>query len=488
MTGKKCLEKLILHANSKFHKECEMKCYAFLKQSPVISQLQHKKSVEQETNRRCLLQQLRCIQYLTRQGMAIRGHNNDDGNLLKLIELMSSNIPDLQKWMSSNNYISHDIVNELIYEMYRQGLQKLIFCVKESNRFAVMVNETRDVSGLEQLCFSCRWVSENYEVREDFIGLYVCEKTDAESLVRIIKDIVIRCGLEMQDIRGQTYDGASVLQGQVSGVAKRIKDECPKALSIHCLNHCLNLVLQESSSKCLTMSNSLSVVQQIHNIISASPKRLATFEKIRSSMSSDQRLSLKPVCPTRWINRGKSVEAVLTNYECIIETLNEILTSHGISEATKQAPGIISLMEKFDTLIGLKICYRMCSVVEEFARVLQSKDITAETVTSTLSLLKDHLLKMRDPAVFKSIYNDAMETGKNIVNPPSLPKRMRKLPQRYDGGGSEGYNWTNPEEFFRTEYYTIIDFMLSTLTERFDQTTLFILTSIEKLLIGAINE
>ena len=38
-----------------------------------------------------------------------------------------------------------------------------------------------------------RWVSDQYEVHEDFIGMYECEKTDAEAITKIIKDILIRC-------------------------------------------------------------------------------------------------------------------------------------------------------------------------------------------------------------------------------------------------------------------------------------------------------
>ena len=44
----------------------------------------------------------------------------------------------------------------------------------------------------------------------------------------------------------QTYDGAAVMSGEVSGVQARIKEVAPHAHFIHCAAHRLNLTLQHS--------------------------------------------------------------------------------------------------------------------------------------------------------------------------------------------------------------------------------------------------
>ena len=107
--------------------------------------------------------------------------------------------------------------------------------IRRAPIYTLSVYETRDVSGLEQLTLTVRWVSDQYEVHEDFIGMYECEKADAETITKVIKDILIRCNFPMISLRGQTYDGASALQGKISGVATKILQENPKVLSIHCL-------------------------------------------------------------------------------------------------------------------------------------------------------------------------------------------------------------------------------------------------------------
>lgn len=62
--------------------------------------------------------------------------------------------------------------------------------------------------------------------------MYDCPNTDAESITLTIEGMLHRCGLDIGDMRGQTYDGASVPQGQMSGVAKHIEDINPKAVLV----------------------------------------------------------------------------------------------------------------------------------------------------------------------------------------------------------------------------------------------------------------
>uniref|UniRef100_H2ZVN9 DUF4371 domain-containing protein n=1 Tax=Latimeria chalumnae TaxID=7897 RepID=H2ZVN9_LATCH len=310
--------------------------------------------------------------FLVRQGLAVRGHTDEESNFRKLVKLVSQNNPELQTFNAK--YSSHDTLNELIKEMYQECLNYLLSQIKEAEIYFIVVDETRDVAGHEQLCFSIRWVSQDYVIGEDFIGMYDCPKTDAESLFLTIKDILQHCGLDVDCMRGQTYDGASVLQGHMSGVAKRIKDVNPKAVSVHCMNHSLNLILQEAGSKCVMIQSALSLLQELHDIIHSSPKRLATFENIRASYSSPSGglHSLKPTCPTHWKARTQVIESVLLNYRAIYDTLEEPIATEGNTEAAKKAPGLRALRTCFDVFLGLKVSLKIFSAAKEVARVMQS--------------------------------------------------------------------------------------------------------------------
>ena len=59
------------------------------------------------------------------------------------------------------------------------------------------------------------------------------------------------CNLDVANLRGQGYDGASVMAGEVSGIATQILRQQPKATYYHCKAHNLNLVV---SSTCKQVS------------------------------------------------------------------------------------------------------------------------------------------------------------------------------------------------------------------------------------------
>ena len=51
-----------------------------------------------------------------------------------------------------------------------------------------MADECNDVANKEQFSICIRWVSDNLQDHEDFIGLYEVGSTDADCLVHAIRD------------------------------------------------------------------------------------------------------------------------------------------------------------------------------------------------------------------------------------------------------------------------------------------------------------
>ena len=52
----------------------------------------------------------------------------------------------------------------------------------------------------------------------------------------------------MDNLRGQCYDGASVMSGNKTGVATRFKKLDEKALFTHCYDHALNWAVKDACS------------------------------------------------------------------------------------------------------------------------------------------------------------------------------------------------------------------------------------------------
>ena len=56
------------------------------------------------------------------QGMALQGHNENEGNLYQLLKCRSEDVTALSTWLNIGQYRSYDIVNELVKIMAHKVL------------------------------------------------------------------------------------------------------------------------------------------------------------------------------------------------------------------------------------------------------------------------------------------------------------------------------------------------------------------------------
>ena len=253
------------------HLEARLKCKS-LHNPSIQEQLSSQGAKVQETRRLGLVKQLEAMKFLLRQGIALRGHSEEEGNLQQLLTTWSKDNA-VKSWIEEGKYMSHDMVNELITLMGQSVLRKLLCRIKNADPcwFAIIVDETADVARHEQLNLTIRYVDNDYIINEDSIGLFSLPDTTADTLSVVVKDLLIRCNLPLPLCRGQAYDGASAMQGKRKGLATLIKKEVPAALPVHCLAHSLNLCLQDVARQVELLRDAIDVVREIVGLIKYSP-------------------------------------------------------------------------------------------------------------------------------------------------------------------------------------------------------------------------
>jgi len=110
--------------------------------------------------------------------------------------------------------------NEMIKIMVFQILRNLVASLHTKPFYIIMADKTTDVSNYEQVVVGFRWVSDTFEIHEEFIGLHVVESIDANTVVSVIKIFFLRLNLSLNKVRGWCYDGAATMAGLKSRVAK----------------------------------------------------------------------------------------------------------------------------------------------------------------------------------------------------------------------------------------------------------------------------
>ena len=289
---------------------------------------------------------------------------------------------------------------------------------------------------------SIRSVDDNYVISEDLVGLFSLPNTASDTLVEVLKDLLIRCILPLSLCRGQAYDGAANMQGRRKGVAT-----------------------------------------QIVKLIHFSPKRKHLFSE---NEGASQGVNIKPLCPTRWTVRTGAIDAILKDYAVLMDTMEEVYrTTH--DEHGLKANGVLAALEKFQTLFGLKLGHLLFRPAEEVSKTLQGKDTSIQEAVSAVNLGKRFYQRQREVEEFDRFYDSVVEEAKELkIGEPKLP-RYRKAPARLDDG-SQPHRYSTPRDYFRQHYHEACDILIRELEDRFEQKELMKpVLLLESLLLKAAN-
>ena len=190
-------------------------------------------------------------------------------------------------------------------------------------------------------------------MHEEFLGLYAVDSTDATTLVSVVKDAMVRMNLPMSKLRGQCYDGASVMSGIRSGVAQQIADIESRAIFTHCYGHALNLAVADTAKQSKVMSNALETTYEIIKLIKYSPKREAILKKIKTNLLDAPTVGIRTLCPTRWTVRADALGSIISNYEVLQLTCEESVDVCNDTEVKARIHGVSAQMKTFDYLYGV---------------------------------------------------------------------------------------------------------------------------------------
>ena len=174
------------------------------------------------------------------------------------------------------------IQNEIIQSFSQLIQRKIVEKINKNKFFSVLADETTDISQTEQFSLCIRYTNGGdggtpITLREDFLLFVPVYDVSGKALANVILEKVGYLGLKLEKLRGQGYDGASSMRGEFRGVQSVIRNKYPKALYTHCVAHCLNLCLSDSS-KIQAIRNVLGFISEICTFFRSSPKRTKLLE------------------------------------------------------------------------------------------------------------------------------------------------------------------------------------------------------------------
>ncbi|KAL4090749.1 hypothetical protein QTP88_025526 [Uroleucon formosanum] len=312
LTGKDGV--LSVHNNNKYHLNAVRDGKDFLK------------TYSFKENRERLRPIIETLIFCGQQNIAIRGHR-DDGKLIDIDNSESSptsnegNFRELLRLRiragDVTTYIGKNIQNELLDCIGSVIKSQIVKNVQNSGYYSIMFDETSDISCVEQLSLTLRYVINN-EIHEDFVcfvDAYRSIRTNdvlasgetkltGVALGHIVLDILTKdLGLDLKRCVGVATDGCAVMVSEDCGAVTTIKKKCSIAVYCPCYNHALNNSLAQTS-KIVPIRNTIGTLKEIIAFFNASAKRHLVLKNISTKIFTG-------LCQTRWI-------------EMVIEALTDI--------------------------------------------------------------------------------------------------------------------------------------------------------------------
>ena len=221
---------------------------------------------------------------------------------------------------------------------------------------SIQIDETADVSTREQLCVIVRFERKG-EVVERFLKFYnVSSDRTAPAICDVVKLILSKYGETLKSkLVMQTYDGASVMAGHISGVQQLLRQDFPYAYFFHCAAHRLNLVLCQSASSISLVKVFFANDGSFSSFSSAGSKRKDLFRR--------HGMEIPQPGDTRWYYRSRTISVLCDRYLPLIDALNSALNNPHISDdiTVSASSGLLHHLNSFFSVFRLLFSTRFCS-------------------------------------------------------------------------------------------------------------------------------
>uniref|UniRef100_A0A0R0F758 TTF-type domain-containing protein n=1 Tax=Glycine max TaxID=3847 RepID=A0A0R0F758_SOYBN len=428
-------EGLANHAtSSNSHVDCVHMSYALMNPNQSIKAAFVNQTKQMNSEYRVHINtSLIATKFLLRCGMPFRGSDESfnslfKGPFLELVDNLKEINPEIANVIDcapDNNFMTAPTIQKDLVAACACEITQQIVCDITDDVFCVLIEESGDVVGKEQMVVVILYVNSEGLVKERFLGIVSVKETSAKSLKEALEKLLSINGLSLSSIRGQGYDGASNLT--------LIQNENPSTYYVHCFAHQLQLALVSCAKTLKDVSGFFGKVNMLVNFIRSSNKRqkllrdkqVSQFAKlieegqIETGSGLNQESSIARAGDTRWGSHFRSLTSLMTIYGAIIEVLEEVGKDTSF-EKYGETMLLLDVLQSFDFIFMLYMMVEILGFTNDLSVALQKRDQDLLNALSLVKATKEELQEMRNDG-WEELISKVMEIcNKHDINVPDL--------------------------------------------------------------------
>ena len=185
--------------------------------------------------------------------------------------------------------------------------------------------------------------------------------------------------IDVNRLRGFGSDGAPVMTGVRSGVAKRLKDRFPKLISIHYVNHRLALAAAHAVDGIPYLVRFKATLQTLFLFYQNSPVRMAGLHAIQAVLH-DPIIKLKQAKDVGWLSHEAAISAILRTMPSLIASLER-------EASERKEPAAVGLIKSVKTYYFIACCKLLSKILPHINRLsllFQCEDVDLSAIQPNL--------------------------------------------------------------------------------------------------------
>lgn len=475
-------------AVNSFHHRAKKKCEDLMRPGQSIAHALYKQTdVTKNQYRVRLNTSVEAARYLLNQGLPFRGHDETDdssnkGNFLELVKHTAKqnevvNKVVLKNAPGNNQMVSPPIQKDIVHCFSEEVVNSIIQEI-DHGVFALMVDESADISNKEQMAIVFRFVDKCGLVKERFVGLIHVKETSSLSLKSGIDSLFAKYRLSLTNVRGQGYDGAGNMRGLHNGLRALISKESSSAYYVHCFAHQLQLVVVAVAKKQLEIGNFFDMIHVLVNVAGASCKRKDMIRdhqrkiiedgissgEIKTGKGLNQEASLQRPGITRWGSHYKTLLRLVDLFSSVVEVLEHVEEDGTDNNMRCQANGLLKYIKTFEFVFYLHLMLLILGLTENLSMALQKKDQDIVNAISLVESTKREFQKLREDgwnSFMKKVSDFCVKHATENLNMEDNFIDLRR-PKKET-------NKTNLHYYRVNCFYTVLDRQLQEFNNRFNE-------------------
>ena len=292
----------------------------------------------------------------------------------------------------------------------------------------------------------------------------------------------------MQNLRGQGYDGASNMKGELNGLQALFLKECPYAYYVHCYAHRLQLALVAASKDVVPVTQFFQKLVFIVNTVDSSSKRhdelhdaqmdelarLLAIDELETGQGANQICSLKRPGDTRWGSHLGSIASLMDLFNPVSSVLQNLASDSSAGANRADGDTAFNYLTSFEFVFVLLMMREIMEITEQLGQALQKKTQDIVNAIRLVQSTKVLLEEMRSDDGWENFISGVVEfcLGHEI----DIPDMEATYIMRGGRARRQPDHFTN-DRYFRVEIFrATIDTQLAELNLKFNEKVMDLLS------------